>query len=143
EAVARRVRAALKPGGRFVAEFGGKGNVAAVTAALRAAADQLGLRPELPAWYFPSVGAYAALLEAEGLEVRSAAPFDRPSPREGASGLRNWVAMFAPGLVGAVPGELRETFLGAAEAAARGALFRDGGWFADYRRLRVVAVRAD
>src|SRR5262245_22336955 len=37
-AVIRCVRDALKPGGRFVAEFGGRGNVRAVVAALQAAA---------------------------------------------------------------------------------------------------------
>jgi trans-aconitate methyltransferase len=140
EAVVRCVYAALKPGGHFVAEFGGHGNVAAVTAALRAA-GRLGVRSEVPAWYFPSVGEYAALLEAVGLEVRSAALFDRPTPLEGPSGLRDWVAMFARSALDAVPAERREEFLRAVEDAARPALYRDGGWFADYRRLRVVAVR--
>src|SRR5204862_8105531 len=90
EAVVRCVQDALKPGGRFVAEFGGRGNVAAVVAAVRAAVEQLGLRLPGPPWYFPGVAEYATLLEAAGLEVRLAALFDRPTPLEGAGGLRDW-----------------------------------------------------
>ena len=142
EAVARCVRDALRPGGRFIAEFGGRGNVRAVVAALGAAAGQLGLRLEGPAWYFPGVGEYAALLEAAGLEVTFAALFDRPTPLEGEGGLRDWVAMFARGVLDAVPAGRREEFLRAVETAARPTLYRDGTWTADYRRLRVVAVRA-
>lgn len=142
-AVVRRVHDALKPGGRFVAEFGGHGNVAALRSALRAAAEQLGLRPAQPPWYYPSIGEYAGLLETAGLEVRSATLFDRPTPLAGDSGLRDWVAMFRRAGLDSVPVERQEEFLRAVEEAARPTLFRDGGWFADYRRLRVVAVRID
>jgi trans-aconitate methyltransferase len=141
EPVARRVRDALKPGGRFVAEFGGRGNVRAVVAALRAAAGRLGLGLEEPGWYFPGVGEYASLLEAAGLEVRLATLFDRPTALEGENGLRDWVAMFGRAVLESVPAGRREEFLRAVEDAGRPALFREGGWTADYRRVRVAAVR--
>jgi trans-aconitate methyltransferase len=140
EAAVRCVAAALKPGGRFVVEFGGKGNVRTVLAAVKAALGRLGLPVEGPPFFYPSIGQYAALLEAGGLEVRSASLFDRPTPLEGEGGLRDWVRMFRSGVLNAVPAERREEFLRAVEDAARGELFRDGRWFADYRRLRVVAV---
>ena len=82
-----------------------------------------------------------ALLEAAGLEVRFAVLFDRPTPLEGPNGLRDWVAMFAAAVLENVPVARRDEFLKEVENAARPDLFRDGGWFADYRRLRVVAVR--
>jgi trans-aconitate methyltransferase len=139
--VAAGVARALRPGGRFVAEFGGRGNVAAVVAALRAAAERVaGVAVESP-WYFPSVGEYAVLLERHGLEVTFAALFDRPTPLEGADGLRRWVEMFGGPYLDRVPPDRRAAFLDAVEAAGRPALSRDGGWVADYRRLRVVAVR--
>jgi trans-aconitate methyltransferase len=141
EAVVRRVRDALKPSGRFVAEFGGRGNVRAIEDALRVAAGQVGVPLGGSLWYFPSVGEYATLLEGVGLEVRLAVLFDRPTPLEGDSGLRDWVHMFGGPLLRAVPAERREEFLRAVEEAARPALFRNGTWTADYRRLRVVAVR--
>jgi trans-aconitate methyltransferase len=141
EAVIRRVRDALRPGGRFVAELGGRGNVRRIEAAMQAAAGRLSLRLDGPLWYFPGVAEYAGLLEAAGLEVRYAALFDRPTPLQGEGGLRDWLRMFAGGVLESVPAERREEFLRAAEEAARPELYRDGGWFADYRRLRVTAVR--
>jgi trans-aconitate methyltransferase len=143
EAVLQCVRAALKPRGRFVAEFGGKGNVLQTVAALHRAAQQLSLPIAVPAWYFPGVAEYASLLEAVGLEVRFATLFDRPTPLEGDTGLRDWVRMFGASVLESVPPERREEFLRAVETAARPALFHDGQWTADYRRLRIVAVRVD
>ncbi|HEX3212847.1 MAG TPA: methyltransferase domain-containing protein, partial [Actinomycetota bacterium] len=59
-----RVRAALRPGGRFVAELGGAGNIDAILEALGAAMAEAGLpAPQCP-WYFPTPGRYATLLEA-------------------------------------------------------------------------------
>jgi trans-aconitate methyltransferase len=141
EAAVRRVREALRSGGRFVAEFGGRGNVKALIAAMRSAADRVGVRREGPLWFFPGVAEYAAMLEANGLEVTFAALFERRTALEGEGGLRDWVRMFAGEVLDAVPPERREEFLRAVEEAARPTLSGEGGWFADYRRLRVVAVR--
>ncbi len=141
EAAVRCVAAALKPGGRFVAEFGGRGNVRVIVAALRTAAQRLNLHPEEPRWFFPGVAEYATMLEAAGLEVRFATLFDRPTPLEGPTGLRNFIAMFIRATLESVPPDRRDDFLRAVEDAARPELFRDGSWSADYRRLRVVAVR--
>jgi hypothetical protein len=142
-AVVRGVRDALRPGGRFVAEFGRRGNVRAVEAAMRSGARQVGFESDRPLWYFPGVAEYATLLEAAGLEVRFAALFERPTPLEGECGLRDWVAMFGRQVLDAVPAGRQEEFLRAVENAARATLYHDGGWFADYRRLRVVAVRVE
>ena len=137
------IRRALKPGGRFVAEFGGRGNVAAVIAALDSASRAIGLGAWEHPWYYPAIDEYAPLLERAGLEVTHAVLFDRPTPLEGEIGLRNWVEMFARDLVGRVsPGD-RESFFRYAEDAARPTLHRDGTWWADYRRLRIVARRMD
>src|ERR1019366_7671508 len=54
---------ALRPGGRFVLEMGGKGNTQAVMNAVREVAGPV----ETP-WYFPSVGEYTSLLERHGFE---------------------------------------------------------------------------
>ncbi len=140
DAVLRRVAACLRPGGRFVAELGGRGNVAAVVAALRRAGERMGVVFEEP-WYFPSIADYSTRLEAAGLEVVQALLFDRPTPLEGPDGLRAWVRMFARAALESVPEDRREEFLRLVEDAARPALFQDGTWSADYRRLRVQAVR--
>lgn len=137
------IRRTLAPGGRFVAELGGRGNVAAIIAALETAAGAMGVEGWEHPWYYPSIGEYAALLESDGLEVTHAVLFDRPTPLEGDDGLRNWATMFARDLVERVPPAARESFFRRVEDAARGSLRRDGAWFADYRRLRVVARRVD
>jgi hypothetical protein len=73
-----------------VAEFGGRGNIASVTAALRAVLGPLA--DEQSPWYYPSIGEYAPLLERYGLEVREASLFDRPTPLEGENGLHQCCA---------------------------------------------------
>jgi trans-aconitate methyltransferase len=137
------VRRALRPGGRFVAEFGGRGNVAAIVASLDAASRAVGLGAWEHPWYYPGIGEYAPMLEGTGLEVTDAALFDRPTALDGEHGLRHWVEMFARDLVARVPAVDRERFLRHVEDAARPRLHRDGTWYADYRRLRVVARRKD
>jgi len=138
-----RVREALKPGGRFVAELGGHGNVRAIESAVRFAAMTLSLPLAESFWFFPGVAQYAALLESAGLEVTFAALFDRPTPLEGETGLRDWVRMFYQRVLSEIPPGQEEAFLQTVEEAARPALYRDGQWVADYRRLRVIAIRVD
>lgn len=141
ERVIRCVHSVLRPGGRFVAEFGGRGNVRRAEAAMRAAAERVGVRLADSPWYFPGVGEYSTLLDTAGLEVRYAVLFDRPTPLQGETGLRDWVKMFGRWALESVPEDRREDFLREAEDAARPELHRDDRWFADYRRLRVTATR--
>lgn len=143
ERVVDCVRSALKPGGRFVAEFGGRGNVQAIIAALTEAAVAFGMGAWEPPWYFPSLGDYAALLGRHGLEVLDARLFDRPTVLEGEAGMRNWVEMFVPDLIDRVPSDRKDEFFQGIEERLRPALYRDGTWYADYRRLRIVARRVE
>jgi len=136
QAIAR----ALKSGGRFVAEFGGRGCVAQI---VEAASNALGKTPEsVSPWYFPSVGEYAPLLEQHGLEVGYATLFDRPTPLEdGEQGLRNWLQMFAGNLLATLDAQQREAFFAQVERQLRPRLWQTDRWVADYRRIRVVAVK--
>ena len=142
-AAVERVAAALKPGGRFVAEFGGYGNVRHLGEAIRGGMEDVGNRAfdELFPWYFPTIGEYAGEMERRGFDVTFATLFDRFTPLEGDAGLRDWVRMFGAAFLLVIPQERQERFFQAVERRARGALYRDGRWHADYRRLRVVAYR--
>src|SRR5215218_3207528 len=84
EVVATSVARALEPGGRFVAEMGGIGNIATIVAAMYQALAEEGIpRGQVRnPWYFPSIGEYASLLEHAGFEVRFMQLFDRPTPLE-------------------------------------------------------------
>jgi len=133
------LRRALKPGGRFVAEFGGRGNVKQIATALESAFLELGCGSfELP-WYYPGIAEYAGLLEQSGFEVTHAILFDRPTPLEGEEGLRHWIEMFGGAILSRVPEDRRDLFFKKVEEQARPTLYREGTWSADYRRLRIVA----
>ncbi len=133
---------ALKPGGRFVVEMGGKGNIAGIATALeRAIRNQHG-REAKATNYFPAVGEYSSLLEKHGIEVASALLFDRPTKLEGGEdGLENWIKMFRRELVIGFSEEEQQAIFAEVKTALRERLFRDGLWFADYRRLRIVAFK--
>ena len=127
---------ALKPGGRFIAEFGGHGNIQSIVDALHAV-----LGPVETPWYYPSIGEYATILERHGLEPRQAWLIDRPTPVEGEDGMENWLAVFARDFVRDMSEPRgRELFHAVAERL-RPTHFRDGVWTLDYRRLRVAAVK--
>lgn len=144
ELVIRNVWKALRPAGRFVAEFGGKGNVRKMQAALDQSLARIrgAGHDKINPWYYPSISEYATLLERNGLEVRFITLFDRPTLlADGEAGLRNWITMFCSDHLEAVGQESRELFLQKVEGLLRPDLFRNGEWWADYRRLRVVAVK--
>jgi SAM-dependent methyltransferase len=141
EAVLRSVADALRPGGRFVAELGGSGNVAAIVDAVGAELAARGYEPPTDPWYFPTVGEHATALEIEGFEVRYATLFDRPTELDdGDDGLAAWLGMFGDRLLGPVPDEQRSDAIAGVEDRLRDQLYDDGTWTADYRRLRFVAV---
>ena len=85
EVVIRNVARALKPGGRFVGEFGGHGNVAAIRAALGATLVARGLvEIGVPEWqFYPAADEYAGLLEAAGFAVAVCEIVPRPTPLPG------------------------------------------------------------
>ncbi len=139
EAVISRVAQHLKSGGRFVAEMGGRGNIAPFETALRDAAHALNLPPFADFNYFPSLGEYATLLENGGFETLFATLFPRPTPLDGPRGARHWLRQFRSAYLDALAETEREAVLDEAEKRLRPTSFRAGTWFADYRRLRFVA----
>jgi trans-aconitate methyltransferase len=131
---------ALKPGGRLVVEFGGKGNVQAISQALTNTLESLGQSYVSP-WYFPSLGDYAILLEQYGLEVVYGTLRDRPTPlQDGETGLANWLRMFSNSVFADLTLEMQHQMIQSIEAQTRSTLYQNGTWIADYRRLRLVAV---
>ncbi|MCU0535769.1 MAG: methyltransferase domain-containing protein [Hydrococcus sp. Prado102] len=133
----------LKPGGRFIAEFGGKGNVRAIVDAIASTLKENNELSQLSAniWYFPSIGEYATLLEKQGFEVNNAMLFDRPTPLEGEEGMRNWLEMFAKGIFSAISSEKQAEILHKVEEKLRSELHQNNTWFVDYKRIRIVAKK--
>jgi len=146
ELVLRGVWRALRPGGRFVAELGGKGNIRAMQNAFDHALIEFGAAKEgeVRPWYYPSVSEYSTLAERNGFEVRFITLFDRPTGlADGEAGMRNWILMFGAEYLAKAGEGKQEEFLGRVEEILRPNLFRDGQWWADYRRLRFVAYKLE
>ena len=142
--VADSIRQALKPAGRFVAEFGGKGNIQKLRSALREVLDAGGYTWDREATrrYYASIGEYATLLESHGFRVTYATHFDRPTKLDdGESGLQKWLEVFADNELAGVPAADREQVIQKVEQRLRPDLFREGDWFLDYKRLRIVAIK--
>ena len=91
----------LKQGGRFVAEFGGKGNVQTITDEIIHQIKESGVdyKTEQFPWYYPSIGEYSILMEEVGFRVVFAQHFDRPTTLDGENGLKNWIEMFGSHLL--------------------------------------------
>ncbi|MBV9759209.1 MAG: methyltransferase domain-containing protein [Acidobacteriaceae bacterium] len=140
-AVARAIARALKNGGRLVAELGGKGNVAQIESAIHQVASRY--QDDVPAkrTYYPSPGEYATVLESCGLELRIIQLFDRPTLLEGPDGMKDWIRQFKWYFYDRLPPARAERALDETAALLKPMLFREGHWWADYRRLRLVAVK--
>lgn len=134
--VAARVFAALRPGGRLVAEFGGSGNVARIGEAVGQVLGPLGA-VSWPDQYYPSPQAYTEVLSRAGFAVRRIELVERPTLLP--AGLRGWLQMFRGETLRAIPSDRLEPILGRIIEAARPHLYRAGRWFADYVRLRIEA----
>ena len=135
---------ALKPGGRFVFEMGGRCNIQQIWSAAIQALSAMGVKdPEkLSPWFYPSIGEYAPMLESRGLLVTFAVLFDRPTPLEGGEqGLRAWLEMFGMFASNVLRPQQREELMQRIEAITRPTLFHDGQWTVDYKRLRMIAVK--
>lgn len=134
----------LKPGGRLVLEMGGAGNIERIIRQLRTELQSRGYKAQsgLLLWFFPSIGTYTNALEAAGFQVKIAQHYDRPTQlQSSAHGVEEWLRMFASAFFEGVPeGEAAE-IRKQVQAAVRPHLFQEGHWYADYKRLRVMALK--
>jgi trans-aconitate methyltransferase len=137
DAVLDGVRHALKNEGRFVAEFGGYGNVAAIHVAIRAVLMRRGIVADAP-WYFPTTSQYRAKLESYGFTVEQIGLHPRPTPL--ATGIAGWLETFAGPMLDRLPAGDRGDAVAEIEGLLHSVLRDDGGqWTADYVRLRFAA----
>ena len=130
----------LKPAGRFVGEFGGKGNVEAIRTALHAALRKRGIDPApVDPWYYPSSQQYAKLLRAFGFTVASIELISRPTKLPG--DITDWLEVFAQPFTNSINPAERAPYLDEIRRALAPTLRKtDGTWVADYVRLRFMAI---
>ncbi len=146
DAVINCVEQALQPGGRFVAEFNCEGHVGAIVGAhLSVALSEIsGQEPEAHnPWYCPSIDEYAGLLQQHGFDVREAVLVEPPTPplQGGRWGLESLIQRFAGEFWWELSEDVRSHVINQVAERWRPALDRDGNWIADYRRIRVRAIK--
>ena len=139
ERVVEGIKRALRPGGRFVAEFGGHGNVAAIITAMRSAAVQFDGDAALTGpWYFPSPKQYGELLTRHGFEVERIELVPRPTPLP--TGMEGWLQTFRKPFFDQFDEPTRKLVIEHVTELLRSSLCdHEGNWTADYVRLRVAA----
>ena len=147
EAVIESVWRALRPGGRFVAEFGGENNIRAIMTAVGHALDALeahGAEVCKPNMYFPPLDEYVSLLETQGFSVARSAHFERPTPLDGGEeGMSMWLRMFGWDYLSQLSPTQRDEVVAHVEKATRSTLYTNGGWTADYWRIRIEAFKPE
>jgi len=135
------VRRVLKPGGRFVAEMGGHGNIAAVRVAFTAVLARHGFSDHQgDENYYPTPVAYTRRLERHGFNVERMELIPRPTPLP-ESGMTGWLRTFRRGVLNGLPETIRDFVVEeTAELLAPALRDEDGNWSADYVRLRFIAT---
>lgn len=131
-----RIYRGLKPGGRFIAEFGGCGNIKYLTDAMQAVfdGDKSHGRFNNP-WYFPDVTEYRAKLEARGFKVDYIELIPRPTKVDD---IANWLDIFANGIISHLDDAEQQRFKQQVRTILESKIYSEqDGWVADYVRLRL------
>lgn len=138
------VHQALKPKGRFVAEFGGKGNIQSIIESISYFLQHeysIDAKERNP-WYFPSIGEYSVLLEETGFKVLFAQHFNRITPlADGEDGMQQWLESFAGDFVTGLSHSKKKHLFGQVTKHLKPQLYIKGQFEADYQRIRIVAIR--
>ena len=140
DAVLQGIRRALGPGGRFVAEMGGLGNIAAIRTALQATLSRYGIDAETTgASFYPSAEEYCSLLERNGFRVDEMELVPRPTRLD--AGMDQWLRTFRKGVLAVLNEADRDDAVAETVRLLRPMLCDSNGvWWGDYVRLRFRAI---
>ena len=143
EIVIEKMYSQLNDNGRIVLEFGGKGNNRQMLKALRDVFIKRGYmnNAKIECWYYPSIGEYATELEKQNFRVVHAEHFDRITPLKGNQGIKDWFLMFGHYLFAGITDTEKDDILNEVQDKLKETHFIDGVWNADYKRIRIVAVK--
>ena len=143
---------ALRPGGKFVFEMGGAGNVAEVHAALLAALVQRSVSiqkaRDVSPWFFPSEKLMIDLLTQAGFDVERCELEYRPTrlPSDTEGGLEGWVKLFGASFLDVLrSNEERDSAVRDICDILNPVVSReeDGSIWLGYVRLRMIAVKPE
>ena len=134
----------LKRQGRLVLEMGGRNNVMKIIKALQKSLVKNGFmeNAEMPLWYFPTLGEYTSLLESKGFRVNYAIYYDRETKlNDDKDGIKDWLKMFATHYYNGIEENTVADILNDVQDILEPTNYRNGSWYADYKRLRLVAFK--
>ncbi|WP_010677277.1 class I SAM-dependent methyltransferase [Bacillus timonensis] len=144
--VVESIQCALHPGGRLVAEFGGKGNIQTVIRGISEVLHEdygIDVESRNP-WYFPSIGEYSTLLEKHGFEVTYANHYNRPTKLpDGDNGLYRFLDTFGDDFFPEFSDEEKVDIYAKIKTKTQSQLFKNGIWEADYRRIQILAIKKE
>lgn len=123
--------------------MGGKGNIQMITNEVKNQFRNcgVGFSEERFPWFFPSIGEYTRIMEEVGFQVVFAYHFDRPTPLAGENGLKNWLKMFGGVMFAGLEENVKNEIIEKTNNGLQPILFENGTWIADYKRIRVVAIK--
>jgi SAM-dependent methyltransferase len=147
--VLRGAYSALKPGGSFVFEMGGAGNVAEVHSAIIAALVKFGVplqeaREKIP-WFFPNADWMESALQSVGFDVHVVELEYRPTkltPKDnaGGGGLEGWIRLFGASFLEGL--EHKDAIVAHVCDLLESVITReDGTQWIGYVRLRAIAQK--
>ncbi len=134
----------LKFGGRLVIEFGGKGNVKTIIESIKKTLLERGYikNSNIKNWYFPSISKYTSLLEKNGFEVEYAHLYDRPTElADNQNGIIDWIEMFGELFFVNISKEEKKNILIEVQNDLKEKCFINGKWYADYKRIKILAKK--
>ena len=143
-AMIKSVHRSLKKAGRFIAEMGGKNNVGQLLHALKQVLEQHGYPEQAnkKVWFFPALGEYTYLLEKHGFKVVYAVYYDRPTLlQDNEKGVSQWINTFGSQFLEGIKEEEKQRILQQVTTMLASVYCKDGDWYADYKRLRFVAIK--
>ncbi|KAJ5124948.1 uncharacterized protein N7515_008773 [Penicillium bovifimosum] len=146
----RAIHGCLKPGGTYVFEMGGHGNVAEAKTALSYVLVKQGVPiervREVNPWFFPSDAWMKAALEEVGFQVEKVELEYRPTKltSEANGGLAGWIRLMGAQLLDVLPEEKREAAVQEVCDVLQDVVTRveDGSQWLGYVRLRGIAKKA-
>lgn len=142
ETATKKIHQALKTQGKFIAEFGGKGNVKTLESTLINEIQSAKLTPGQDSWFFPSIEEYSKILESNGFKIELIDLYDRPTELgESVDSIANWYRMFSNNLLANIDSSKRDELINLASEKAKVKLKNNDKYYADYVRIRVIATK--
>jgi len=133
----------LKDGGRLVYEMGAKHNIGSIHNAVKKVLIEDGFagNANIEVNYFSSAAEQATMLEKVGFTISNIIQFDRPTELVGEDGMKNWIIQFCQAFFKNIPVAKTAAIVDKAVAILRETNYENGKWYADYKRLRIKAVK--